>query len=299
MLMISSARRAKAQAQAQKNDVATEQPSEPSPSAQTESPEDDEPPLKKSKRMASGSTFKSKSSRASKSKSPLHTPVTRSASKQKAVEQEASAASTDDEIGDEDSQVTEDSGAESPAGYSAFEYGEESDESEGRKAPEGNYQDFLLSKTKLKKSDIVEVNDQYVCIRLKLRSTLAVLGHYDLNVRRGVISISGAKLQASPKRHRVYAPSTHSLPIIKAVSGIDDTAEVELHSISDDVYNLKRLSPLYERIGNGEQRVAKGPLKDHGPFSFSITLSKEISDPYTWTRNGAELFRSFPSVTAI
>jgi polynucleotide 5'-hydroxyl-kinase GRC3/NOL9 len=97
--------------------------------------------------------------------------------------------------------------------------------------------------------------------------TLALLGHYDLWVKRGVVSLMGAKLHPSSKLHRVYAPSTHSLPVIKCVSGIDGEAEVEITSCNSGIARLRELSPLYQRIWTGENTAAdkltlKGVGKD-------------------------------------
>jgi polynucleotide 5'-hydroxyl-kinase GRC3/NOL9 len=79
-----------------------------------------------------------------------------------------------------------------------------------------------------------------------------LLGHYDLWVKRGVISLMGAKLHPSPRLYRVYAPSTHSLPVIKCVAGVDGEAEIEVKSCNSGIYQLRHLSPLYQRIWNGK-----------------------------------------------
>lgn len=63
----------------------------------------------------------------------------------------------------------------------------------------------------------------------------------------------GAKLHASPESYRVYAPSTHSLPIIKCVSGPEGYAEVEITSCHNGLTGLRRISDLYGRIWNSEQ----------------------------------------------
>jgi polynucleotide 5'-hydroxyl-kinase GRC3/NOL9 len=101
-----------------------------------------------------------------------------------------------------------------------------------------------------------------------------LIGQYDLWVKRGVVSIMGAKLHASPASYRVYAPSTHSLPVIKSVAGIDDYAELELRSCSNDLYRLKNLSSLYHRIWNSKHTVVdKNPLEGRGRRSFSVVRS--------------------------
>jgi len=51
-------------------------------------------------------------------------------------------------------------------------------------------------------------------------------------VEHGAISIYGATLRKSLKRYRIYAPATHALPQITALS---DSAIIYLLSISIDV----------------------------------------------------------------
>lgn len=73
----------------------------------------------------------------------------------------------------------------------------------------------------------------------------------------------GAKLHPSPRVYRVYAPSTHSLPIIKCVAGVEGEAEVELKSCNSGLCRLKDISPMYQRIWNGPNTAAdKATLKD-------------------------------------
>lgn len=110
---------------------------------------------------------------------------------------------------------------------------------------------------------------------------MALLGQYDLWVKRGVISLMGAKLHPSKKSYRVYAPSTHSLPVIKCVSGVDGEAEVELKSCNNGLARLRDISPLYQRIWNGQNTAAdkvtlKGAAKD-SRRSFSVVSNSRDS----------------------
>lgn len=73
----------------------------------------------------------------------------------------------------------------------------------------------------------------------------------------------GAKLHPSSRVYRVYAPSTHSLPVIKCVAGVDGEAEVEFKSSNSGLSRLRDISPLYQRIWNGQNTAAdKVTLKD-------------------------------------
>lgn len=90
----------------------------------------------------------------------------------------------------------------------------------------------------------------------------------------------GAKLHPSPNLYRVHAPSTHSLPVIKCVTGIEGYAEVEISSSHSGIYRLGDLSPLYQRIWNSKKTAAdKVTLKGSPRRTFSIVrfiLLKEL-----------------------
>ncbi|KAF3386835.1 Polynucleotide 5'-hydroxyl-kinase grc3 [Penicillium rolfsii] len=138
-------------------------------------------------------------------------------------------------------------------------------------------QNFPLSKARLNKSNIVYADHETMCVRIKEKTNLALLGQYDLWVKRGVVSLMGAKLHPSARAFRVYAPSTHSLPVIKCVSGVDGEAEVEIKSCKSGLARLRYLSPLYQKIWNGENTAAdkitlKGALKD-SRRTFSVLYS--------------------------
>lgn len=108
--------------------------------------------------------------------------------------------------------------------------------------------------------------------------SLVLLGHYDLWVKRGVVSVMGAKLHPSPRLYRVYAPSTHSLPVIKCVSGVDGAAEIEVKSCHSGIYRLRDLSPLYRRIWNGKNTSADKLTLKNAPSSAKRTFSV-VSEP--------------------
>ncbi|PWY91003.1 hypothetical protein BO70DRAFT_307454 [Aspergillus heteromorphus CBS 117.55] len=135
-------------------------------------------------------------------------------------------------------------------------------------------QDFPLSKTRLSKNNIVYSDEHRLCVRIKEKMSMVMLGHYDVWVKRGVISLMGAKLHPSSRVYRVYAPSTHSLPVIKCIAGVNGEAEVEFKSCHSGIYRLKDLSPLYQRIWNGKNTAAdKLTLKGASPSAkrtFSV-----------------------------
>lgn len=102
---------------------------------------------------------------------------------------------------------------------------------------------------------------------------LTLLGHYDLWVKRGVISLMGAKLHPSPRVYRVYAPSTHSLPVVKCVAGVEGEAEIEIKSCHSGIYRLRDISPLYQRVWNGKNTQADKLTLKNAPASHRRTFS--------------------------
>ena len=92
---------------------------------------------------------------------------------------------------------------------------------------------------------------------LRFTQNLAILGQYDIWVRSGAISILGAAIHASSQLHRVYAPSTHSIPPIRSVPNPFGTgnAPVELTIIScrSRMRMLRQIAPKFGRIWNGRQ----------------------------------------------
>ena len=84
---------------------------------------------------------------------------------------------------------------------------------------------------------------------------LALLGQYDIWVRKGAVAIMGAVLHAGSTVHRVHAPSTHSLPVIRACyspfMSDEQTAEIMILSISNSgIRQMKEISPAFARIWN-------------------------------------------------
>lgn len=76
----------------------------------------------------------------------------------------------------------------------------------------------------------------------------------------------GAKLYPCDRLYRVYAPSTHSLPILKSISGLNGFSEFELISVDDGLPELAKVSNLFHRIWNGSMAISPRCM---------LTLSKE------------------------
>ena len=83
---------------------------------------------------------------------------------------------------------------------------------------------------------------------------LAPIGQYELWVRKGAVTISGTLLHASAKLYRVYAPSTHALPVIRYLRSpfgpAYQPAEITLYSLSTNIRLLGRVSLKLMRIWN-------------------------------------------------
>ncbi|KAI9707278.1 MAG: Polynucleotide 5'-hydroxyl-kinase grc3 [Candelina mexicana] len=90
-----------------------------------------------------------------------------------------------------------------------------------------------------------------VVVKLKPGETLASLGQYDFRVRKGVVTLMGATLRKSPTLYRVYAPSTHSIPVVRCVGTsqiVSHEAEIEFGHCDTGLHSLGKLSPLFGRI---------------------------------------------------
>ena len=65
----------------------------------------------------------------------------------------------------------------------------------------------------------------------------------------------GAMLHASSKLHRVYAPSTHSIPVLYSIPnpyGAQTPAEISIFSCGSRIRLLKQIAPKFGRIWNGK-----------------------------------------------
>src|ERR1700722_7374984 len=90
---------------------------------------------------------------------------------------------------------------------------------------------------------------------------LVILGQYSISVIRGQITILGATLSASETLYAVYAPSSHSLPVIRFLSSDSGKAEIRLHQSDCGIRSLRHLSPLFARLWNENSRPLE--VEDH------------------------------------
>jgi polynucleotide 5'-hydroxyl-kinase GRC3/NOL9 len=60
----------------------------------------------------------------------------------------------------------------------------------------------------------------------------------------------GSILKASKTKYRVYAPSSHALPVIRCLATDVDEADICLFSFDNGLGHLKRLSLLFGKLWN-------------------------------------------------
>lgn len=99
---------------------------------------------------------------------------------------------------------------------------------------------------------------------------LVILGVYDISIRKGRATLLGATLEPSNSFYRVFAPSTHSLPVLRCLETDINDAEIILRQCESGLDLLKPLSSLYGRLWND----GTGPL---GPDYSSLLAGDKTS----------------------
>lgn len=112
---------------------------------------------------------------------------------------------------------------------------------------------------------------------LKKVQRLVLVGQYGITIRKGQLTLLGATLQASKTLHRVYAPSSHALPVIRCMATDIDAAEISLHQCESGLGHLNVLSPLFGKLWND----GSGSL---GP-EFESLLGKKDSSSFQTVRS--------------
>ncbi|KAK0934498.1 Polynucleotide 5'-hydroxyl-kinase grc3 [Friedmanniomyces endolithicus] len=99
------------------------------------------------------------------------------------------------------------------------------------------------------KGVVKEGPDGRLTVTLRNNETATYVGEYDLRVLDGIASIYGAVLVPTSSPRRVYAPSTHALPVI---IGRRDGTVVEVLHVESTIRVLDKLSPLFRNIWRRE-----------------------------------------------
>lgn len=85
-----------------------------------------------------------------------------------------------------------------------------------------------------------------------------ILGEYGLCVKKGAITISGAKLTRESGYHQVFAPSTHALPEIACVKVKGADTEILITKTESGLRDLGRTCPvangIWAPVGGGSGR---------------------------------------------
>ncbi|KAL8758531.1 MAG: hypothetical protein Q9184_003898 [Pyrenodesmia sp. 2 TL-2023] len=144
--------------------------------------------------------------------------------------------------------------------------------------------DRLLSTFVPTDDNVIEQTSSAWTVSLKAGDTIVLVGQYDLWVRRGAVSVLGAVLYANPKTQRIFAPSTHSLPVIKPIrnpygSGHQQTI-ITVSNCSSGLRMLRQVSPKFCRLWNMRSLASAGviPPLDLSQRTFQY-LEKSSIDP--------------------
>ncbi|KAL9580952.1 MAG: hypothetical protein Q9212_004184 [Teloschistes hypoglaucus] len=127
--------------------------------------------------------------------------------------------------------------------------------------------------------DNISQTDTECTIDLQGKS-LTLVGHYDIWVRKGAVGILGAVLYPSSLVYRVYAPSSHALPIIRPIldpfGPSDQRVEVTISNVSSGIRLLKEVSPRFARLWNRSTEKSLNNKLDHPGRTFqSLRFSSE------------------------
>ncbi|THY11941.1 hypothetical protein D6D00_10542 [Aureobasidium pullulans] len=121
---------------------------------------------------------------------------------------------------------------------------------------------------------VIKDTPEILSLKLEAGETATFVGEYDLRVKSGYIMIYGAVLRAGPTTHRVYAPSTHALPVVTAKGGV---AEVDIISTTRSLDVLSKISPLWTKLWYA-QAQKDAQQTDTEPRSFAL-LRSSSDDP--------------------
>ena len=114
---------------------------------------------------------------------------------------------------------------------------------------------------------------------------MTLIGQYDLWVRRGLVSVLGAELHPSSSIHRIYAPSTHSLPCIQPIldksASKHEPAEITVLPCCTRLRMLRQLSPKFGKIWNRKPVVAEEASNvDRSQRSFVFVSAQDFAEKH-------------------
>lgn len=117
-----------------------------------------------------------------------------------------------------------------------------------------------------------------LCSGADFSQRVVVLGEYRLAVRKGRATVLGATLSPDSTRPYVdvYAPSSHSLPVIRYLESEDNEVVISLSQLKSGLRPLKKLSPLFSRLWNEIATVLDGEEASETRSSFQIVRCMHI-----------------------
>ncbi|OQN98812.1 hypothetical protein B0A48_15158 [Cryoendolithus antarcticus] len=99
--------------------------------------------------------------------------------------------------------------------------------------------------------NVVDDDAESMTLLLGINEIACIAGEYDVTILDGAATIYGFLLRPESGVQRVYAPSTHALPVITARRG---PTKVCLRSVKSSLRTLERLSPVFRNIWTADEK---------------------------------------------
>ncbi|KAH6682878.1 hypothetical protein B0J14DRAFT_574535 [Halenospora varia] len=143
-----------------------------------------------------------------------------------------------------------------------------------------------LSNFKPSRENVRQVKDGVLALKLVPGERLVILGQYGISVQKGQITILGSTLKASKTIHKVFAPCSHSLPVVRCLAVESNEAEICLHQSESGLGSMDSLSPLFGKLWNESSRGIgtdfESGLKKQKPSTYQILPSSGDDLPSTY-----------------
>ncbi|TAQ89875.1 hypothetical protein B7494_g1810 [Chlorociboria aeruginascens] len=115
---------------------------------------------------------------------------------------------------------------------------------------------IAFSTFKPSKDNVRELENGTLSLKIAPGERLIILGQYEISLQKGQVTLLGSTLKASKITYPVYAPSSHSLPVIRCLETDVDGAVIRIHQSRRGLSELESLSPLFGMLWNQNS----GPL---------------------------------------
>ncbi|KAH8687447.1 hypothetical protein BGZ60DRAFT_425347 [Tricladium varicosporioides] len=149
-----------------------------------------------------------------------------------------------------------------------------------------NRHPVVLSSFKPSKENVKQIKEGVLAFKLVPGERLVILGQYGISVQKGQITILGSTLKASKTIHKIFAPCSHSLPVIRCLAVESNKAEICLHQSESGLGSMDYLSPLFGKLWNESPRGIgtdfESILKKQKPSTYQILPSSGDDLPSTY-----------------